>query len=104
MEGLMFFMLFIVVGSGMVKVAKEINENEKSEILREKAYVKKKIDNMYIDNGGVINKTFKIVFELGMQELECVISEKEYKNIPENINGVLTYKGTSFLKFEPNRI
>lgn len=100
MEGLMFLTLCTIVGAGVFNVINESKENEKSEVLKEKVYVKNKKDNIYVDGNGILNKTFQIIFAKGKEEIECVIGEKSYKNIPENINGILTYKGTSFMKFE----
>ena len=100
MESLMFLILFMIVGSGIVNVIKTSNENENLEVSKEKAYIKRKIDNIYIDGNGVLNKTFLIVFAVGNEEVECVMKEKNYKSIPENITGMLTHKGTSFMKFE----
>lgn len=100
MEGLMFLALCIIVGSGVVNVINTAKENEKSEVLKEKVYVKRKKDNIYVDGNGVLNKTFQIVFAAGKEEIECVMREKSYKNIPENISGMLTHKGTSFMEFE----
>lgn len=100
MEGLIFLILFVIVGSGMVNLINESKENENSEVIKEKAYVKIKKDNVYIDGGGILNKTFQIVFTVGVEEVECVMREKDYRSIPENISGMLTHKGTSFMKFE----
>lgn len=100
MEGLIFLILFIIIGSGIINSINTSKDNEKSEVLKEKAYIKRKIDNTYIDGSGVLNRTFLIVFTVGNEEIECVMREKAYKSIPENINGMLTHKGTSFMKFE----
>lgn len=102
MEGLMFLVLFMIVGSGIVSVVKTSNDNENLEVLKEKAYIKRKVDNVYIDGNGVLNKTFLIVFTVNNEDVECVMKEKDYKSIPENISGMLTHKGTSFMKFEFN--
>ena len=45
----MFITLFIIVGSGMVNLINESKKNEKSEVLKEKVYVKRKLDNLYVD-------------------------------------------------------
>lgn len=74
--------------------------NENSPIVSEEAYVKRKINNTHIDANGVSNTTLMIVFTVNSEDIKCVVRHRIYREIPKNTYGILTHKGTRFIKFE----
>lgn len=75
-------------------------DNENSPIVSEEAYVKRKINDTHIDANGVTNTTLMIVFTVDSQDIKCHVRNRIYRSIPKDTYGILTHKGTRFIKFE----
>lgn len=100
MEKLIFLISFIIIGFGIITLISKLIESKNSEVLSEKAYTKSKIDNRYVDSNGVLNRNLIIVFDIDNKEIKCVVKSEVFEKIPENVSGILTHKGTSFIKFK----
>lgn len=75
-------------------------DNENSPIVSEEAYVKRKINDTHIDANGASNTTLMIVFTVNSKDIKCHVRNRIYRGIPKDTYGVLTHKGTRFIKFE----
>ena len=75
-------------------------DNENSPIVSEEAYVKRKIKDTHIDANGIANTTLMIVFTVDSRDIKCRVRNRIYRGIPKDTYGVLTHKGTRFIRFE----
>lgn len=75
-------------------------ENERSPVLTEHAYLRRKVTESHLDANGVMNTTLLLVFDLEGKSLKCTVSGRVYRAVREGANGLLTHQGTRFRCFE----
>lgn len=94
------FCLFLGVFAVLIAVnIKRFIDNERSPVVTENAWLRRKRDNTSIDANGVMNSTLSLVFEVDGGTLECVVSGRTYRAVREGAHGLLTHQGTRFRCF-----
>ena len=94
------FIFIIFFAYALFSGIKTFIENENSPIISEEAYVKRKINDTHIDANGVANTTLMILFTVNSKDIKCHVRNRIYRGIPKDTYGILTHKGTRFIKFE----
>ncbi len=94
------FCLFLGVFMVLIAVnIKRFIDNERSPVVTENAWLRRKRDNTSIDANGVMHSTLSLVFEVEGGTLECVVPGRVYRAVREGANGLLTHQGTRFRSF-----
>ena len=58
-------------------------ENERSPVLTEHAYLRRKVTESHLDANGVMNTTLLLVFDLEGKSLKCTVSGRVYRAVRE---------------------
>jgi len=69
-------------------------------MINEQAFVQRKITDASIDANGFAHTTLIIVFIVNGEEIKCSVSNRLYREIPEDVTGMLLHQGTRFQQFE----
>ena len=81
------FCLFLGVFMVLIAVnIKRFIDNERSPVVTENAWLRRKRDNTSIDANGVMHSTLSLVFEVEGGTLECVVPGRVYRAVREGAN------------------